>query len=193
MTEDFDPQVLFDAIAGVGERLDEHEEAIGRIIDLLTNQPGGPWRWDKLQPAARERLWNDLFEFVTWLDARYLSKVSREAYPLQPCWYQHEVAVEALTALMVAYLSVYRKSATVASFGLVDWHERCLWPTFERMKRLAMFKNCSASKHEADAGESLRIDRAAFDEFIATPAAADMEEEPGHVVDADPTPPVVQS
>jgi len=191
--EDFDPQVMYDAIAGLDRRLEEHEEAIGRIIDLLTNQPGGPWRWDRLGPEARERLWNELFEFVSWLDSRYLSNVSREAFPLQPCWYRHDVAVEQLTALMVAYLSVYRAQATVASFALVDWHERYLWPTFERMKRLDVFKKCVATKHEESRGEPLRIDRAAFENFIAPPAAADMEEGPGHVVDADPTPRDVQS
>lgn len=158
--EGFDPQPIYDAIAALDVTLEE-------ILERLTSQPGGPWRWDMLEDKPRLALWDQLFEFVGWLDKRYMSKVSREAFPLQPCWFQHDVAVELLTALMVAYMSVYKPQATVASFGLLDWHERCLWPTFERLKRLDVFKKCSATEHKVDESKALTMDRDAFDKFVS--------------------------
>lgn len=44
-----------------------------------------------------------------------------------------------LTALMVAHAAAYRKKAAAPSFALVEWHERCLWPTLARMETLKLF------------------------------------------------------
>ncbi len=83
-----------------------------------------------------------LYEWVSWLEDRYL----RNLFPVSGIipevpadWYRHPVAVEMLTALMVSHAAAYRKKAAPPSFALVEWHERCLWPTLARMESLKLF------------------------------------------------------
>lgn len=139
-----------DAATGVigeeGPTLDERvgnlEEAVADIAELLRLAPGGPWVWHKLDPQARHKLATDLVEWVRWLSDRYLANLSAETVQaLPPRWFANPVVVELLTALYVAYISVYTPRQRVPSFGLVEWHERCLWPTLDRLKALKLINN----------------------------------------------------
>lgn len=153
--------------------LAEIEDSISVIIEMLTLQPGGPWHWGKLHPEAQELLWNQLFDWVSFLEERYLRHLDRETFALPACWYRHDVAVELLTALMVAHQAVYQEAATIASSALVDWHERCLFPTMARLRELKVLEPCQrAKKHEPTQERATVIDRAEFEAFRAEAAAA---------------------
>jgi hypothetical protein len=43
------------------------------------------------------------------------------------------VAVEELTALMVAWKAAYSQKEAAPSEALVNWHDRWLWPTLHRL------------------------------------------------------------
>lgn len=153
-------------------------DSIEVILEMLTLKPGGPWHWGMLHPEAQEQLWAQLFSWVSWLEDRYLRHLPRDTHPLPVCWYRHPVAVELLTALMVAHIAVYQEAATIASSALVDWHERCLWPTVTRLRDGAGVHGCvKAKKHTAeDLPREPVSDVKAFEAFraeaIAPPTAA---------------------
>ncbi|MGW9159671.1 hypothetical protein [Microbacterium sp. NPDC055665] len=140
-------KMLFDlhtALTAQGEALEEHEKQLDGLRELLNATPDGPWNWAMLPPDARAKLWHRLYEWVGWLESRYLQYLSpaKNGIPeLVADWYRHPIAVELLTSLMVAHAAAYRKKASIPSFALVEWHERCLWPTLARMDALGLFKS----------------------------------------------------
>ncbi|MBO1741022.1 hypothetical protein [Leifsonia sp. TF02-11] len=117
-----------------------------KILDWLEARPGGPWSWRTLDQDAAKELWAELYDWVNWLRDRYLVHLSGDdTYRLLNDWYKHPVAVEMLTALMVSHQYVYRRTRAAPSFDLVEWHERCLWPTFQRMRALNLFPTSHAT------------------------------------------------
>jgi len=164
------------------ERLDDIEAAIDQIIDLLTTKKGGPWTWHLLDRDKQELLWEELLAFVEWLEERYLVNLSRQKLPFSACWYKHPVAVELLTALMVAHKSVYALAKTVPSTGLADWHERYLWPTFSTIDRLQVFKDCDGPAGHTDPARSpVTTDRVAFDKYVISTLPVDADEATGEI------------
>lgn len=123
------------------ERLDELEGKVEFLGELLEGQPDGPWTWRTLRGANRSDLWAELHEFVGWLQERYLRFLGSEVYPLPPTWFESPVAVELLTALMVSHRAAYSTAQVEPSFALVEWHERCLFPTLERLRDVKVFHN----------------------------------------------------
>jgi hypothetical protein len=147
------PMTLPETVASHEQRIAGHDEeleylggAVGslggqitKIADWLESRPGGPWSWRTLDQETAKELWIELYDWVNWLRDRYLVNLTDEAYRLINDWYKHPVAVELLTALMVSHQYVYRRTRSAPSFDLVEWHERCLWPTFSRMRALGLF------------------------------------------------------
>lgn len=148
-----DGVVDVDARAGVAdltERVGTVEEVLTGLVDTLTGRGGAsPWSWEVLDAEAAAQLWTQLAEFVAFLSGRYLRHL-----PAQPvagarlatvpgCWYRHPVAVELLTALMVAHEGAYGDPGAEPGPQLVDFHERSLWPTLERLHSLGVFKGCT--------------------------------------------------
>lgn len=117
----------------------------GGVAAAVDPKPG-PWLWESLDAAGQAHLWRELRAFVEMLGRRYLSDVS-SGKQLPMCWYRHPVAVEMLTALMVAHWSVYFDEEE-ATQGLMQWHEWWLWPTLDRFERLKIFTSCH-SGHQA--------------------------------------------
>lgn len=129
-------------VVQVQEEQQSQQKRLSEIEDDLKAAPDGPWNWANLTGDARRKLWERLYEWVSWLEDRYL----RNLFPVGGIipefpadWYRHPVAVEMLTALMVSHAAAYRKKAAPPSFALVEWHERCLWPTLARMESLKLF------------------------------------------------------
>ena len=154
------PLTLGATVADHEGRLGQHTETIGnlgsaiqslggdmtKILDWLEARPGGPWSWRTLDKEAAQELWTELYDWVNWLRDRYLAHLSGDDnYRLINDWYKHPVAVEMLTALMVSHQYVYRRTRAAPSFDLVEWHERCLWPTFQRMRSLNLFPSNRAA------------------------------------------------
>lgn len=134
---------------GLLAQVREHDEALGAILDLLSAQPGGPWLWTKLGPEPLRALWQQLGEWVAWLEDRYLVNLPASDFDLPACWWQHPIAVELLTALMVAHHATYAQKAVLPSFTLVEWHTRALEPVFAAMKAMKVFTACADGGHTA--------------------------------------------
>lgn len=117
-----------------------HDKTLEAIITHLSGEPGGPWQWERLDKVQARKLWAELVDFVHFLDRRYLRYLGGQGARIVADWYKHPVLVEMFTALMVAYQHAYSKSSRVPSFALVEWHERCLWPTFDRIKQLNLYR-----------------------------------------------------
>lgn len=137
---------LEELLAGIPElirRLGETEESVAALVEELANYPaGGPWLWEGLEPRAQRELWIELDAFVTWLQNRILSHHASKEGWIAPCWYKHPDAVEQLTALMVAHKASYHPKSKTPSHTLVDWFQRCLWPTMDTLKQRQTFKQC---------------------------------------------------
>lgn len=118
--------------------LQAHGETLDAIITHLSGSPGGPWQWERLDKVQARKLWGELVAFVDFLDRRYLRYLGGQGARIVTDWYKHPVLVELFTALMVAYQHAYAQNSRVPSFALVEWHERCLWPTFDRIEQLRL-------------------------------------------------------
>ena len=140
------------------ERLDALEATVEEIVDLLEKltTPGedGPWWWEGLDRESAAALWVELAEFVGYLSRRYGRNLPDSVGADIPgCWYRHPVAVELLTALMVSHKGAYLTGPREPGFHLVDYHERSLWPTFDRLRQLQVFKYCQEGHRTEAAGE----------------------------------------
>lgn len=134
---------LNEAVQNQQSAIEAQQKEMDDLQASLAAAPDGPFAWAELRGLEREMLWRRLYDWVTWLEDRYLRNLSvaRQGIPaLHADWYRHPVAVEMLTALMVAHFAAYREKAAPPSFALVDWHERALWPTLARMEALGLFK-----------------------------------------------------
>lgn len=135
-------KALHGVIRAQQKSIDAVQSELEDLQAALAPAADGPYAWAELRGLEREMLWRRLYDWVTWLEDRYLRNLSpsRQGIPaLHADWYRHPVAVEMLTSLMVAHFAAYREKAVAPSFALVDWHERALWPTFARMEQLGLF------------------------------------------------------
>lgn len=145
----------------------ELSKGLDWAVDQLTEHPaGGPWFWKTLDAASTKALWNELGGFISWLNTRILHHISAgEVDPVPGCWFQHPDAVEQLTALMVAHKAAYLPTSTKASFELVNWFDRALWPTMRTIKSNGTFSGCMNGSHRAKTVEPYAHDEG-FTGFI---------------------------
>lgn len=122
------------------------EAAVTTLVDAADGGDGGKpgypsrWSWHHVRDRERAQLWAELRSFVDWLIDRYQPTGDVR---IPPCWYRHPVAVEELTALMVAWRGAYCTSER-PSERIVSWHMNCLWPTLERLAKRARWSQCGA-------------------------------------------------
>ena len=141
LNDDDEPDPM--SIEGLDARLVNVETILPDLFDTYElRAAGGPYYWEALDPTATSKLWDELGKFVTWLDGRYLTNLADPSYRLPGCWYRHPIAVEELTALMVAHRAAYDTRSAKASSALVDWHQRALWPTLDSLKLRAGLAGC---------------------------------------------------
>ena len=139
-------------VAEVLEALALRQEAVERAVDTLSRRVGttpreGPWAWRALGPGRRRELLTQLRDWVDWLITRY--ELRAEAQTIPPCWYRHPVAVEELTALMVAWHAAYTADEGAPSDALINWHDRWLWPALHRLNvQLRIWPKCTGGTHE---------------------------------------------
>lgn len=140
------------------DALEAMHDDVAKIVGVLEELAGAPsgaggssgkagrWRWAALERDDRVVLWYELREWVEWYNARY-----GHAHPdfyIPPCWPQHPIAVEELTALMVSHQAAH--TITDPSDALIAWHDRWLWPAITRLHKQpgGGFLRCSASTHD---------------------------------------------
>lgn len=165
-------EVLEEVVAGLMQTLPPAPEASAPPVDAGAGGGGqaaapvpGPWWWEGLDGVDRAALWEELRVFVAFLSRRYLSGVKTQLR-VPMCWYRHSVAVEMLTALMVAHRSVYFDDTEPGS-RLMEWHEWWLWPTLDRFHLLGIFSSCQQTHHDRRMyGDLAGTDVASFDAFV---------------------------
>jgi len=139
-------------VAEVLEALALRQEAVERAVDALSRRLGtppaeGPWAWRTLGPSRRRELLTQLREWVDWLITRY--ELRAEGQTIPRCWYRHPVAVEELTALMVAWQAAYSQDESAPSDALINWHDRWLWAALHRLNvQLRVWPKCTGGTHE---------------------------------------------
>ena len=105
----------------------------------------GPLTWRHLDAGPATELWIELIDWVDWLRDRY----ELEARQIPPCWPNHPVAVEELTALMASYTAAYRALTTrdgdVVRYHdtMIVWHRLELWSCLARLADHADTTVCS--------------------------------------------------
>jgi hypothetical protein len=164
--EPVDPLIL----AEVLERLSARQEAVENAFDALARRLGntpkeGPWAWRSLGPAQTRALFEDLRDWIDWLGRRY--DLGGEAQTIPSCWYRHTVAVEELTALMVAWHAAYTVKESAPGDALINWHDRWLWPTLHRLNvQLRVWTKCTGGTHKPDRPVQPLTDNKDFAAFL---------------------------
>ncbi|MCY7287329.1 MAG: hypothetical protein LH624_03535 [Cryobacterium sp.] len=137
--------------SGLDARLTIIETILPDLFEMYESRAeGGPYIWAKLSSVDAEKLWKELGDFVSWLDAHYLVHLNNPGLGLPACWYRHPIAVEELTALMVSHRAVYVTRSAVATSALVDWHQRSLWPTLDSLRQNQVFNGCRSKEGHRD-------------------------------------------
>jgi hypothetical protein len=169
--EPLDPIMLAEVLEALAGRLDSVEGVVQALTDqLVAAPPGGPWAWQHLGAAQTRALLMELRDWVDWLIGRY--ELRGEAETIPSCWFLHPVAVEELTALMVAWKAAYSQKQTAPSDSPVNWHDRWLWPTLHRLNvQLRVWNKCTGGIHTPSRPGLLLTDEASFTSFIAEAAA----------------------
>jgi len=165
--EPLDPVMVAEVLEALAGRL----ESLERLVEAMTNQlieapAGGRWAWRHLAGPQARVLFAELRDWVDWLITRY--ELRGEAETIPPCWFGHPVAVEELTALMVAWKAAYSQTATAPSDALTTWHDRCLWPTLHRLNiQLHVWGKCTGGNHTEPRPAPPVTDETSFASFLA--------------------------
>jgi hypothetical protein len=165
--EPLDPIMVAEVLEALAGRLESLEALVAAMTDRLVEAPaGGPWAWRHLGPSQTRALFTQLRDWVDWLITRYELRGEAEAIP--PCWFLHPVAVEELTALMVAWKAAYPQKVTTPSDALAGWHDRWLWPTLHRLNlQLRVWAKCTGGSHTPSRPAPPATDDASFTSFLA--------------------------
>jgi hypothetical protein len=156
--EPLDPALVAETLAALSERLAAQEDLLTAVLDRLDAEhaPGGRWAWRHLTGAQAEALLAELTDWVGWLIERYSLSASR--YQIPPCWADHPIAVEELTALMIAWKAAYAGPSTAPREDLIAWHDRWLWPCLTRLnEHLQVWNACRAGAHRSPVPDSRSV------------------------------------
>ncbi|QRZ61795.1 hypothetical protein [Rothia sp. ZJ932] len=81
---------------------------------------------------TRTQMWQELKEFVDWLNHEYFAHDI--VYAIPGCWYKHSDAVHVLSALWGSWLQAYHSSKEFPNSEAAGWHMQFLWPMLDRLK-----------------------------------------------------------
>jgi hypothetical protein len=146
--EPLDQALVAETVAGLSDRLAAQEDLLAALVDRLEQEDvaQGQWTWRYLKPDQEAALLAELTDWVTWLIDRYQLGSTRHQIPV--CWAQHPVAVEELTALMVAWKAAYSGRSRAPRDDLINWHDRWLWPCLTRLnEQLSVWNGCRGGQH----------------------------------------------
>ena len=164
--EPLDPLMLAEVLEALALRQAALERAFDALHRRLATTPkDGPWAWAAFGTARRRELFVQLRDWVDWLITRYDLRAETQTIP--PCWYRHPVAVEELTALMVAWQGAYCADEAAPSDALIAWHDRWLWPTLHRLnEQLRVWAKCTGGTHQPTRPAPQVTDNADFAAFL---------------------------
>lgn len=136
-----DPILVAEALAALAAGQAELQDAIGRHVQGSDTDPqAGCWTWRYLDDEATAALMDELREWVQWLVERY--ELTNDRHTIERCWAEHPVAVEELTALMIAWKAEFGREGRPPSAGPIAWHANWLWPTLQRVNDVAGTRQC---------------------------------------------------
>jgi hypothetical protein len=146
--EFLDPKLVAEALADLASGQAELQDAVARLVaGSDTELRDGRWTWRYLDDAAASALMDELRDWVEWLIERY--ELHDDRHAIEPCWTEHPVAVEELTALMVAWKAEFGPGQHRVSAGPIAWHANWLWPTLERVNETCGTRRCRrATRHK---------------------------------------------
>lgn len=122
----------FDDVADLDGEVPTAGDTDGEDADVVS------YRWADLDADRAEELWGRLTVWVEWFRRRYPVPAD---LAIPPCWFRHSVAVEELTALMVAHDAAYDNGEPGSD--LVAWHVMWCWPVLGRLGGTARWNECS--------------------------------------------------
>lgn len=173
-----DTSALLERVNEHGEVLTAHGEDISWLLEQFKpankNKPVD-WSWAHITGVQRRELWEDLIDFVAWVNARYF--IHHKGSQIVPCWYQHPVVVEELTGLWAAWWDATH-NAKKPNTKMVEFHRRYFWPTMEQIWK--ELKSCDGPKGHMVYGGTVREDDPAMMDFIGQ----EVEEYQGSLVDS---------
>lgn len=126
------------------EALDDHEQSLNTIIDQLKEPARGQsapvgWSWRHITGQQRQQLWEELAEFVEWINQSWLCHESDRQLP--SCWYRHPNIVEELTACWAAWHGA-AYDHEVPDEAMAAWADRYFHPMIARLERDWWAKDC---------------------------------------------------
>lgn len=167
------------------ERVDEQGEVLGKHSEDITwlleqFKPGNKnkpvdWSWHHITGVRRRELWEDLVDFVAWINNRYF--IHHRGNQIVPCWYRHPVVVEELTGLWASWWDATH-NAKKPNAKLVEFHRRYFWPTMEQIWK--ELKSCDGPKGHMVYGGVVRDDDPGMMDFIGQ----EVEEYAGPLVES---------
>lgn len=145
-TEPLDPMLVAEALADLAAGQARLEETVDQLAGQSENTSApGRWTWCYLSAADAETLMVELADWVEWLVDRY--QLYEDRHAIEACWAEHPVAVEELTALMVAWKAEFGAEVRKPSAGPISWHANWLWPTLERVNIVSGTRSCRTNGH----------------------------------------------
>lgn len=149
--EPLDPLLVAEALADLAAGQARLEEIVAQMAGDVepVGGGGGRWTWRYLAHDAAEALMRELSDWVDWLIVRY--KLRDDRHAIESCWREHPVAVEELTALMLAWKAEFGTAVRRPSAGPIAWHANWLWPTLERVNQLSGTRSCRSQGHRDSA------------------------------------------
>src|SRR4051812_49295632 len=156
-----------DLVAGLlldVEELQQEVAALRADVDALRAAAApthvGVWWWPALGPAQARDAWQLLTE---WLQDVLTLRYPAADRVLQPCWYRHPDAVDALTVLHATWRAAYMGSAEAGSAA--QWLHQWLPAGIEQLNQA--LNRCDRNEHVDDSGRLADIARLFSDDLVA--------------------------
>ena len=143
----------------LGEAVADHEVLLGRLEEK-EKEPPVPRDWITRHQGVQA--WNELADWVDWLNANYSMPHARR---VQECWPAHPGLVHVLAGLRSAWRASVLSDEQSKEQGnaMAAFHDYHLFPFFQRLEDTKLFK-CS-NGHRAD-DEHAATDRDLFPEGL---------------------------
>lgn len=176
MTSDSSPAIpavmleIVQTVAAHSGQLQEQEQSITWLLDHFKEKSEDEpvfWSWRYVTGEERTMLWEELTNFVSWINHRYFA--DSRSKQIIPCWYRHGAIVEELTGLWAAWRAA-SFNAKKPNAKMADFHRRYFWPTMDKVALLS--DSCSKKgEHTVYGDGQVRDDDAEMTHFMVEDVA----------------------
>ena len=165
-------------LAELGEAVAGHEVRLERLEEKA-KEPTVPRDW--IQRHQSVAAWNELADWVDWLNANYSMPHARR---VRECWPAHPGLVHVLAGLRSAWRASVLADEQSEEQGnaMAAFHDYHLFPFFHRLEDTKLFKCSNGHKPDDDHGAT---DRGLFPDGLAA-ASKDEEDAERPEVESSP-------